>query len=123
MSLFIVKPPSGSKRGKGVVFQVECVQQIPPGIGGSVVTLQQSLNEDGPWLTCEGFGQGGSIEVNSQPWDVRDTGFSIQEVRQFAETYVRAAVFDDQGLTGPPVVASLPVYYPKPLEMQTGGVV
>lgn len=117
--IHITDPADGSRQQRGVVFPLSWAQQFQAGVGGSVATIQQSPHPDGPWETCEGFGQGGAIEANPVPWDARDTSYTLPEVRQWGATCVRVAIFADQGLTGPPVHVSPPVHYLKPLVATT----
>jgi hypothetical protein len=84
------------------------------GSPGSVAGLQFSDGPPNPgdpedlwqWTTCRPVGGGGAVEAPGIQWDSRDTAFDLAPVQWHEMAFVRGGVWPDQGLTGPPVVAS-----------------
>jgi hypothetical protein len=108
--MHIAEPGDGARLPANTVFPVTVGQRFQVGADGSVATLQFSNHEDGPWVTCEGMGQGGSLECTPVEWDARNTSFLLQ-AKIHGEGFARVAVFHDQGLTGPEVHVSPPRHW------------
>lgn len=104
--LHLVNPTNGTKKPKGVVFSVNFEQQVQGGPSQGAATLQFSNSPAGPWETARSIGDGGAVQANAVPWSAQNTVWQLPEAAIYEPAYVRGAVFDDQGLTGPPFLES-----------------
>ena len=84
---------------------LSCTQQVQ-GDPGGVVSAQFSNSEDGPWETARPIGGGGPFEAPAQQYDSRDEAFELGPCQWHEQAWVRVGVWADQGLTGPPALAS-----------------
>ena len=91
---------------KGQPKTLSVTQQVQ-GSGAAVASAQFTNDpSSGQWETCRAVGGGGAVECNAIQYDERNQSFEIDVVFHDGDAYVRVGAWADQGLTGPPLVAS-----------------
>lgn len=94
-------------------FDAHVDQQLQ-GVSAGAAGVQFSdgpPNPDDPedlwqWTTARPPGGGGIIEAAAVPFDARDTSWDYPGIVAHGSAFMRVGAWPDQGLTGPPVVAS-----------------
>lgn len=103
MAIQITSPADGADQKKGKAFQIQFDQEVhsPPAPSSGVVSARFSDDPAGPWTTCRGFGQGGALEVQAQPWTAQQQGGAVS-AKLYEGCYFQVGVWEDQELSGEP---------------------